>query len=156
MIRKMQKEDEEIFFDLTDLFYASDAVMHPIPQKYHVDAFKEIIRSNVYIDGYIFEVKGKPVGYAITTKTFSHEAGGITLWIDEIYVLKGYRSMGLGKEFFNFLQTSIDFSIARLRLEVESDNERAIILYKEMGFEKLEYAQMFKDKINKEEFYDLE
>lgn len=145
MIRIMKKEDAEIFFNMAKLFYASDVVLHPIPEKHHIDTFDEIMRSNLYLEGYIFEYKDKPVGYAITTKTFSHEAGGITLWIDEIYVLKGYRSKGLGREFFDFLKATLDTSIVRLRLEVESDNERAIKLYKTMGFKKLEYKQMFKD-----------
>jgi ribosomal protein S18 acetylase RimI-like enzyme len=148
VIRKMKKEDAEIFFEMSELFYASDAAIHPIPQKYHIDTFNEIMRSNVYLEGYIFEIKNKPVGYAITTKTFSHEAGGITLWIDEIYVLKGYRSNGLGKEFFNFLKATLDTSVVRLRLEVETDNERAIKLYENMGFKRLEYDQMFKDRTN--------
>jgi ribosomal protein S18 acetylase RimI-like enzyme len=148
VIRKMKKEDAEIFFEMSELFYASDAAIHPIPQKYHIDTFNEIMRSNVYLEGYIFEVKDKPAGYAITTKTFSHEAGGITFWIDEIYVLKGYRSNGLGKEFFNFLKATLDTSVVRLRLEVETDNERAIKLYENMGFKRLEYDQMFKDRTN--------
>lgn len=148
MIRKMQKKDREIFFNLAELFYASDAVMHPIPQKHHIDTFNEIMRSDAYIEGYIFEVKDKPAGYAITTKTFSPEAGGIILWIDEIFVLEEYRSQGFGKEFFNVLNTTLDSSIVRLRLEVEPDNERAIKLYENMGFKKLEYDQMFKDRAN--------
>lgn len=74
---------------------------------------------------------------------FSNEAGGKTLWIEEIYVLEEYRLKGLGKEFFNFIQTTLEFPIVRLRLEVESDNERTIRLYENMGFEKLEYDQMF-------------
>lgn len=148
MIRKMKNEDEEIFYKMTDLFYASDAVIHQISQKSHVDTFNEIMRSNVYLEGYIFEFEGEPVGYAITTKTFSHEAGGITLWIDEIYVGEGYRSKGLGKEFFNLLKETLDISIVRLRLEVESGNERAKKLYEDMGFEKLEYDQMIKDRKN--------
>lgn len=89
-----------------------------------------------------------------TVKLFNHEkeweieAGGITLWIDELYVLKGYRSKGLGKEFFNFLKTTLDTSIVRLRLEVDSDNERAIKLYENIGFKRLKYDQMFKDRKN--------
>ncbi len=148
MIRKMKKEDAEVFFSMTELFYASDAVMQPIPQEYHIDTFNEIMHSNIYLDGYIFEFEDKPVGYAITTKTFSHEAGGITLWIDELYVLQEYRSKGLGKEFFKYLKTTLDTSIVRLRLEVEADNDGAIKLYENMGFEKLEYDQMFKDRTN--------
>lgn len=148
MIRKMKNEDAEFFFNMATLFYSSDAVMHPVPQKHHIHTFNEIMRSNVYLEGYIFELKDNPVGYAITTKMFSNEAGGITLWIDEIYILKEYRSKGLGKEFFNYLKTTLDTSIVRLRLEVERENEQAIKLYQNMGFKKLEYGQMFKDRTN--------
>lgn len=148
MIRKMKKDDAESFINMSTLFYASDAVVQPISQKHHIDTFKEIMRSNVYLEGYIFEFKDKPVGYAIITKTFSHEAGGVTLWIDDLYILKGYRSKGLGKEFFHFLKTTLDTSVVRLRLEVDSDNERAIKLYEKMGFKRLDYDQMFKDRTN--------
>ena len=144
----MKTEDAEIFFNLTELFYSSDAVIHPIPPRYHMDTFNEIMRSDVYLEGYIFEVEDKPVGYAITSKMFSHEAGGITLWIDELYVLKEYRSKGMGREFFNYLRTTLDTSIVRLRMEVEKDNKRAAKLYENMGFKKLEYDQMFKDITN--------
>jgi ribosomal protein S18 acetylase RimI-like enzyme len=76
---------------------------------------------------------------------YSHEAGGITQWIDELYVLEEYRSKGLGREFFSYLQANFDKSVVRLRLEVESKNERAIKFYKSIGFDILEYGQMFKD-----------
>ncbi len=146
MIRKMKKEDAEIFFNMSELFYASDAVINPIPQKNHIDAFNEIMRSNVYLEGYIFEYEDKAVGYVITTKTYSHEAGGITLWIDELFVLEEYRSKGIGMEFFNYLKTALDTSIIRLRLEVESENERAIKFYQKMGFNVSEYGLMFKNR----------
>ena len=146
MIRRMKKEDVDVFFSMTELFYASDAVLHPIPQKYHIDTFNEIMRSNVYLEGYIFELNEKPAGYAITTKTYSHEAGGITLWIDEIYVLEEYRSKGIGKEFINYLKTILDTSIVRFRLEVEPENERANKFYRKMGFTELKYDQMFVDR----------
>lgn len=148
MIRKMKKEDKEVFLNMTEMFYASDAVLHPIPQKHHKDTFNEIMRSNVYLEGYIFEFNDKPVGYAITAKTYSQEAGGITLWIDELYVLKEYRSNGLGKEFFNYLKTTMDSSIVRLRLEVEPDNKRVIGFYQRIGFSELKYGQMFVDRRN--------
>ncbi|MFO7316846.1 MAG: GNAT family N-acetyltransferase [Bacilli bacterium] len=145
MIRKMKKEDADIFYYLAEQFYASDAVLHPIPKKHHIDAFNEIMRSNVYLEGYIFEYNDQPVGYAITSKMYSQEAGGIMLWIDEIYILEEYRSKGLGKEFFHYLKTTLDSSIVRLRLEVEKENERAIELYKSLGFGPLAYDQMILD-----------
>lgn len=146
MIRKMRNDDVEVFYRMAELFYASDAVLHPIPKKHHIDTFNEIMRSNVYLEGYIFELENQPVGYAITTKMYSQEAGGISLWIDELFLMKEYRSKGLGKEFFNYLKTTLDTSIVRLRLEVESENEGAIKLYQNMGFSKLDYEQMFIDR----------
>jgi GNAT superfamily N-acetyltransferase len=41
------------------------------------------------------------------------EAGGITLWIDEVYIMDEYRSKGLGKKFFKYLQSLLDISIIR-------------------------------------------
>jgi len=146
MIRKMIKEDEEAFLRMTELFYASKAVTSPIPWENHVKTFNEIIRSKDYIEGYIFEYEGKPVGYVITTRTYSHEAGGIALWIDELFILEEYRSMGFGKEFFMYLKSSLDNSIIRLRLEVDSDNDRAICFYQKMGFNISEYDLMYKDR----------
>ena len=146
MIRKMKKEDKDIFIRMTEMFYASEAVLHPIPERYHRDAFDEIMRSNVYLGGYLFAFEGKPAGYAITAKSYSHEAGGITLWVDELFVLEEYRSKGIGSEFFNYLKATMDPSIARVRLEVESDNHRAIRFYRKIGFTELEYNQMYVDK----------
>ena len=146
MIRKMKREDKDIFLHMTNQFYASDAVLHPIPEEYHKDAFEEIMRSDVYLEGYILEMGGKPAGYAMTAKTYSHEAGGITLWVDELFISGQYRSRGLGTEFFNYLKAHMDPSIARVRLEVESDNHRAIRLYRRVGFTELEYNQMYVEK----------
>lgn len=144
-IRKITKEDEEIFYYMAELFYSSEAVLHPIPKKHHIDTFKELMRSNTYLECFIFEYNEKIAGYALTSKMYSQEAGGITLWIDELFVLEPYRSKGIGKAFFNYLKETLDPSITRLRLEVEEDNERAKKLYKMMDFSKLEYEQMFLD-----------
>ncbi len=143
MIRKIRNSDKEAFYRMAELFYASDAVLHSIPKKHHIDAFNEMMRSTVYLEGYIFELENKPVGYAITSKMYSQEAGGMTVWIDELFIMKEYRSKGLGKDFFNYIKTTLDTSIVRLRLEVESDNEVAMKLYQNMGFSKLDYEQMF-------------
>ena len=124
----MCMEDRELFYSFADQFYNSEAVMHPIPTDYHVKAFEEMMRSDVYIEGYIFEFEGKPVGYAMTSKAFSHESGGITLWVDELYIKEAYRSKGLGKEFFSYIHGTASAFAARLRLEVEPDNLRAIKL----------------------------
>ncbi len=145
MIRKITKNDKQIFLELTDKFYKSDAVLHDIPNKNHVAAFEHMVNDALYMDGYIVESDGKPVGYAIVSKTFSHEAGGIVYWLEELYILPDYRNKSLGKQFFDFINNQCDDSVSRLRLEVEPENHAAVRLYLRQGFKKLEYVQYIKE-----------
>ena len=143
MIRKICEADREAFLRMSADFYASAAVSHPVPAAYHADAFDELMRSDAYAEGYMVEADGKPVGFALTAKTYSREAGGAVLWLEEVYILEGYRSRGLGKEYFAFIEEHARRKgIARIRLEVAPDNVRARALYKKLGYVPLEYDQM--------------
>lgn len=141
MIRKITVSDRETFLAFAKAFYASDAVLHPVPQAYHEATFDEMMRSEDYAIGYIFELDNKPVGYALLAKTFSQEAGGFVLWIEELYILPEYRSRGLGRAFLNMLREDPGPGVKRLRLEVEAENRRARRLYEALGFSPLEYLQ---------------
>ena len=44
MIRKLERKDKELFLRLTRDFYASDAVLHSIPDGYNLEAFEEMMR----------------------------------------------------------------------------------------------------------------
>ena len=68
MIRKVEETDQEIFLQLTREFYASDAVLHPVPDAYHTGLFDELMRSDRYTEGFMIEWEGLPVGYALIAK----------------------------------------------------------------------------------------
>lgn len=142
MIRQMEKGDESIYVALVKEFYASDAVLCPIEEKYILRAFREITRPSPYAEGFLLSHDGEVAGYALTGKTFSQEHGGPLVWIDEVYVREEYRGAGLGKEFFAFIFDR--YKGSAFRLETEADNVRARALYKKLGFEELEYLQMIK------------
>ncbi len=144
MFRKIQKKDKEFYINSANEFYNSDAVDHKIPIKNIEKTFNELMRSNEYAEGYIFEKDGEKVGYALLAKSFSQEAGGIVIWLEEIYILPQFRSLGLGGEFISFLKENQDCS--RLRLELSQANNRAYNAYKKHGFEVLDYKQMIFDK----------
>lgn len=145
MIRTIQQADREAYLAMAKEFYSSEAVAHSIPEKHILDTFDELMRSDVYAQAYILEKDGETAGYALLAKTFSQEGGGLTVWLEEIYVRPEYRGCGLGREFFAFWKEQYgDFR--RFRLEVEPDNARAIALYEQMGFEMLPYQQMILDK----------
>lgn len=144
MIRKFVPEDREDYIRFSTEFYNSSAVDKPIPREHFEQGFDEMMRSDVYVQGYMLVCDGNNVGYCVTMKTYSVEAGGITIWIDELFVLEEYRSKGLGRELFKYIEENGDKKLRRIRLEVELENGRAISLYKKMGFEPAPYDGMWK------------
>lgn len=144
MIRKFVPEDREDYIRFSTEFYNSSAVDKPVPREHFEQGFDEMMRSDVYVQGYMLVCNGNNVGYCVTMKTYSVEAGGITIWIDELFVLEEYRSKGLGRELFKYIEENGDKKLRRIRLEVELENGRAISLYKKMGFEPAPYDGMWK------------
>lgn len=146
MIRRIEYRDRADFLRMSSEFYASPAVLHDIPASRHEAMFEELMKGSPYADGYMLEADDRCVGYGITAKTYSREAGGMVLWLEELYILPDYRSRGLGREYFAFVEREAEREgYVRIRLEVEEDNSRAISLYGRLGYVPLSYLQMFKE-----------
>lgn len=145
MIRKMKAEDRKIYVEMAREFYHSDAVLHPVPDSYFERTADEALRSDDYAEIFMFESENETAGYGLIAKTFSQEAGGMVWWIEEIYVRETFRSKGLGREFFAYLDEKKGSAVTRMRLEVEEENTRAVALYKKLGYEPLEYIQMIRE-----------
>ncbi len=143
-IRFVTSEDKELFLTLSREFYNSAAVLAPIKDEYHQNAFDEIMRSRDYLCGFILEYGGQTAGFGLLNITYSHEAGGKTVWIEELYIREKFRSKGIGREFFKYVEKN--YPAKRYRLEVEKENERAVSLYKKLGYDFLSYDQMIKDE----------
>lgn len=145
MIRKYTEKDREQTLVMMKEFYSSEAVEHPIPEKNMIATLDEAQKGSPYLDLYILECGKECAGYALTAYTFSNEAGGKVVWIEEIYVSARFRGKGLGGEFLRFVKKQYgDF--ARIRLEVEESNDGAVRLYCREGFRPLEYTQYVFDK----------
>ena len=142
-IRQITKEDREIFFALSEEFYNSNAVISPINKEYHLNTFNELMASKEYLDCYILEYAGEVAGFGLLNFSFCHEAGGKIVWIEELYIKENYRGLGIGTKFFDFVKNN--FPAKRYRLEVEKENEKAVKLYKRLGYDFLEYDQMILD-----------
>lgn len=144
MFRRIKPDDRELYYHYADLFYHTDAVNAPVPPENYAAAFDEMMRGDDYLRGYIFEDAGESCGFALLSKTYSQEAGGISVTIEEIYIDEDHRSKGLATAFFEYLKAQD--GIMRLRIEVEDDNIGAKRLYERMGFELLPYRQMVIDR----------
>ena len=145
MIRRINENDRSVMLDMFDEFYHSPGVLHAVPKSHFERTLNEVYSGSPFIDCYIFEQDGKAAGYGQLSITYSNEAGGICVWLEEIYVRPAFQGNGLGSEFLNFVKTEYK-NAARLRLEIEPDNDGARKLYKRMGFSELEYQSMIIDK----------
>lgn len=144
--RKFEEKDRDTFFSMVKKFYAPPAVLHFPSDEVMMSSFDESLKDNGFVYGYIFEADKKPVGYAVASMKFETEVGGLAVWIEELFVEEEFRSKGIAKEFFEFLKNEFAGKIRRIRLEVGEDNLGAIRLYKNLGFEFLDYRQMTIDK----------
>ena len=141
-IRPVQEQDRAVFLSLCRRFYNSPAVLHPIPEAYHARSFEELMRDGPYLRGYLLLQRDTAAGYALLSLSYSAEAGGMVVWIEELYLEPAYQGLGAAHCFFQWLEKNIP--AARYRLEVEADNLRAKKLYGTLGFRKLGYEQMIK------------
>ena len=142
--RPITAADETDFYTMAEEFYHSDAVLHPIPAEYHRRAFAEMMRSGQYLSGSIFTAGDNTAGFAVTNRMMQHEAGGVMVWVEDLYIRPAYRGQGLGSRFLAWLEEQLRGDAVMLRLETEPENERAQELYYRLGYENLNYLQMIK------------
>lgn len=142
MIRKVKKSDKNLFIKMIDEFYHSSGVLHSIPTKHYEKTFNEIMGNSPFATAYIIENNNETAGYGQISFTYSNEAGGLVVLIEEIYVRPQFRGMGLGTEFLNTMLDLYKDKASRFRLDIEPDNSGARKLYKSLGFKELNYESM--------------
>lgn len=145
MIRELRTEDKAIFIKMVKDFYNSEAVLHSIPLENIYNTYEEIISGSQYAKAYIIEEESEIAGYGLISLTFSNEAGGFVLWIEELYILEKYRGYGLGGKFLDFIEKEYSSRVKRFRLELSESNIAAKSLYLKKGYESLDYTQMVHD-----------
>lgn len=137
MIRKIKSEDKNEYLKMAENFYNSPAVLSPVPKSHFESTFEELMKGSAYTEGFIFESKENIAGYGLIAKTYSQEAGGLVIWIEEIYIKDNFRNKGIGSAFIKYVKENIPAK--RYRLETEPENTKAQELYKRHGFKRLEY-----------------
>lgn len=140
--RAFEPRDKEVYRTLAREFYQSGASLCAVPDSYLYATFDEMMRSDRYVTGELFCYDGEPAGFALFAKTYSQEAGGLVLWLEELYVREAYRGKGIATAFLKKLVAEPPAGVCRLRLEVERTHDAAARLYESVGFSFLAYDQM--------------
>lgn len=140
IIRELNARDRDLYLTMAREFYHSDGVLHPVPDSHLEKTFRELLRSQTYLRCFFLEKDGAAGGFALLAFTFSQEAGGSVVWLEELYVREAFRGQGLASSFLSFMKSEIP--AARYRLEIEPSNDGARRLYERHGFSSLAYQQM--------------
>ena len=145
-IRPFEARDRADFLEMAGEFYRMPAVLHEIDPAHFTRTFDEILAGSPLAGGVIAELDGKAAGYALLSFTWSNEAGGLVVLVEEVYVREAFRSHGIGQEIFRYLRRKYDGEACRYRLEVTRENPRAAKLYERLGYRELDYRQMVLDR----------
>lgn len=145
MIRELRVDDKDIFISMVEDFYTTEAVIHNIPTENIINTYNEIIDCSPYVKGYFIEEQDEVAGYGLISLTYSNEAGGLVILIEEIFIIEKFRGLGLGGKFLDFIEKEFSDKAKRFRLEVSKNNKSAERLYFRKGFTTLEYMQMVYD-----------
>ena len=143
-IRKMRSADAEGVFAMMEVFYASEALLIHPNQEVLRKTLEDCLEDGPYLEGFVFEEEGVLAGYAMVAKSYSTEAGGKCIWIEDLYLSPAYRGKGAGTAFLTFISQRYTGQAVRLRLEAEPENDRALGTYRSAGFEILGYTQLVK------------
>jgi len=142
LIREIKSDDKIDFIKMCMDFYNTDGVDHSIPVSNMEKTFNLLMEGLDFAKAYVCEKNNKTVGYILLALTYSNEAGGMVVWLDEIYVKPEFRSQGIGSELIDFVIDKYKDNAARFRLEITESNMGAKKLYLSKGFTDLSYRQM--------------
>lgn len=142
-IRLMSLKDKEEVLQMMKVFYESEAVLSNGSSEIFNSDFDNCVNDNPYLEGYVFCLEDKILGYAMIAKSFSTEFGKPCIWIEDLYIKDEYRNKGIGSKFFKFIEEKYPNTI--MRLEVEESNEAALHVYKKAGFKILPYIELKKE-----------
>ena len=130
------------FIDMNRDFYNSEAVLHSIPAVHAHRTADLLEKGTPFADAFMIMESETIIGYVLLAITYSNEAGGIVVWIDELYIKPDYRGRGHGGAAVRALSEKYR-DAARFRLEISPENESVQKLYRKCGYENLAYSQMY-------------
>lgn len=98
-------------------------------------AADQILRDSSLGRVWIIDSGTQPIGYIVMAFDYSLEYRGRGAWIDEFFVRKTFRGMGIGSQALKFfLDQARELGATVVHLEVNHDNP-AVELYHRQGFE---------------------
>jgi len=124
-------------------YYAFDH--HAFEREKAEAALRGLLRDPTLGRVWVIGAEEAPVGYVVLTFGYSLEFLGRDAFVDELFIVDGYRDRGWGREAMEFVeQAARDLGVHAIHLEVTRHNQRAQYFYPKLGFEDREHHLMSK------------
>lgn len=142
----MAQEHVESVLDMMRRFYDSPAVLVASPVSVFEADLKAAVSGSPYVEGYVFMEDSRPAGYALCSLSWSTEYGGVCVWTEDLYLEEAARGKGLGSRFLRYIEESHPEAV-RFRLEAEENNDRAVAVYRHLGYQPSPYLQLTRERV---------
>lgn len=134
VFRLASADDVPAFLPLMRDYYAYDGFS--FEEAKATRALTDLLTNPAYGLAWLIEIEGELAGYIAICFGYSLEFGGRDAFVDELYLKEAYRGRGFGRQAVEHtIAACREQRIQALHLEVMADNDRAISLYRRMGFE---------------------
>src|SRR3990172_7889758 len=103
---------------------------------YIEEGVKSLLKNELLATAYFIKRAEERIGYVILTKYHSVEKGGLTVFIDELYVETRYRRQGVGKVILDKVsEVARTMGAKTLWAQAESYNTAAQQFFRSQGFQ---------------------
>lgn len=133
-IESLQEHEINLVLPMMKDFYEIDN--YAFDEKSTEKNFKIFIKNETLGQAFLLKNEENVVGYMIMNYIFSFEFGGTMCFLDELYIAPEFQGKKYGGLAVEFAQKfGKEKGLKMMFLEVEHHNERAVHLYKKLGFE---------------------
>jgi len=135
---KVNPQESELLKDYIEALYRFEGDFEAIVNI--EEGLKSLFRNEVLATPYFIKQGQEKIGYVILTRYHSVEKGGVTIYIDELYVEERFRRRGVGKTILDEVVKIAQKEKAKaIWANTEHNNPGAQQFFKSAGFRQNRY-----------------
>jgi predicted acetyltransferase len=130
---RMTIDELDLILGLMEDYYAYDHL--DFDRAFATEALRTFITQSELGQGWLIRLDDSPIGYIVMTNGFSLEFGGIYQYIDEFFIIEGYRGRGFGAQTLKYVERfGQEIGVKSIHLEVDDGNIGAQKFYSQLGY----------------------
>jgi len=136
-VRKATAEDIPALIGLMREFYAE--ANFKLDDQWATEAFMSLLSNDSYGCAWIVSTADIAMGHAVLTVRFTMEHGGMSGYVDDLFVRKEFRKHGAGFSLLQELERECSIRNCKsLIVEVGKDNDAGLRTYQKLGMHQID------------------